>query len=123
MKISLCIPMYNEASVIEQTALSLSDYMSKTFASEGYEILFSDDGCTDNSAEIIQNLALPSVKVVSYPDKKNRGKGAAVRNAVLASEGEVVMFTDADLAYGTEVIKKVSDAFDANPDASMIIGK
>ena len=114
--------MYNEASVIEQTALTLSDYMQTTFSSEGYEIIFSDDGCTDGSAEIIERLALPCVKIVSYPDKKNRGKGAAVRNAVLASEGEIVMFTDADLAYGTDVVKKVADAFDATPEASVIIG-
>ena len=114
--------MYNEASVIKQTALALSDYMTKTFSAEGYEIIFSDDGSTDGSAAIVEELALPCVRIVSYPDKKNRGKGAAVRNAVLSSNGDIVMFTDADLAYGTDVIKKVADAFDSSPDASMIIG-
>ena len=41
MKISLCIPMYNENSIIADTARTLSDYMSATF--EDYEILFSND--------------------------------------------------------------------------------
>ena len=42
--------------------------------------------------------------------------------AMLAAEGDVVMFTDADLAYGTDVIKKVADAFETNPDADLVIG-
>ena len=42
MKISLCIPMYNEAQIIEDTARTVSKYMSKTF--EDYEVIFSDDG-------------------------------------------------------------------------------
>ena len=41
---------------------------------------------------------------------------------MLAAEGDVIMFTDADLAYGTDVIKQVYDTFEANPDAEMVIG-
>ena len=50
------------------------------------------------------------------------GKGYAVRTAMLAAEGDYVMFTDADLAYGTDVIKQVYETFLANPEASMVIG-
>ena len=42
MKFSLCIPMYNESSIIKETAQTLHDYMSKNF--DDYEIIFSDDG-------------------------------------------------------------------------------
>lgn len=120
MKISLCIPMYNEASIIESTARTLSEYMEKTFCREGYEIIFSDDGSTDGSADIVNSLGLPAVRTVGYSE--NRGKGAAVRNAVLASKGNIVMFTDADLAYGTDVIKSMMDALDSNGSASLAIG-
>lgn len=117
-KISLCIPMYNENSIIADTAKTLHDYMSETFAD--YEIIFSNDGSHDGCDKTVEALNLPHVRVVGYPD--NRGKGCAVRTALLAAEGDIVMFTDADLAYGTDVIKQVYDAFAANPDADIIIG-
>ena len=42
MKMSLCIPMYNENSIIADTARTLSDYMAANF--DDYEIIFSNDG-------------------------------------------------------------------------------
>jgi len=119
MRISLCIPMYNETSIIADTARTLVDYMTAHFPGD-YEILFSDDGSTDGSADVVRGLNLPGVRVVGY--EKNRGKGCAVRTALLAAEGDIVMFTDADLAYGTDVIARVVDTFAANPEAGMVIG-
>ena len=118
MKFSLCIPMYNESRIIAETAKKLNDYMSERF--EDYEIIFSDDGSSDGSADIVKGLELPCVRVVSYPD--NRGKGSAVREAMLASLGDVVMFTDSDLAYGTEVIGQVADAFETHPECDLVLG-
>ncbi len=117
-KISVCIPMYNENSIIADTARTLHDYMSATFAD--YEVIFCNDGSKDGCDKTVEALALPRVRVVGYPD--NRGKGHAVRTALLAAEGDIVMFTDADLAYGTTVIKQVYDAFAENPDADVVIG-
>ncbi len=117
-KISLCIPMYNENSIIADTAKTLHEYMSKTFTD--YEIIFSNDGSKDGCDKTVEALNLPNVRVVGYPD--NQGKGCAVRTALLAAEGDIVMFTDADLAYGTDVIKQVYDEFATHPDADMVIG-
>ena len=118
MKFSLVIPMYNEKSIIADTAKTLSDYMSEHF--DDYEILFSNDGSKDGCDEIVRKMNLPHVRVTGYP--VNQGKGCAVRTAVLEAEGDIVMFTDADLAYGTDVIERVAKTFEANPDADMIIG-
>ncbi len=118
MTITVVIPMYNESKIIKDTALTLDKYMRENF--ESYEILFSNDGSKDNCAEIVESLALPNVRVVGYSE--NRGKGAAVRCAVLEARGDIVMFTDADLAYGTEVIKKAYDKLCAEREYSVLIG-
>ena len=118
MKISLIIPMYNESSIIKQTALTVYEYMQKTF--EDFEVLFVDDGSKDDSAKIVSELALPGVRVEGYG--ANRGKGAAVRHGMLVADGDVMMFTDADLAYGTDVIKRVYDSFANSEDMSVLIG-
>ena len=118
MKISVCIPMYNENRVIAASAKTLSDYMAANFAD--YEIVFCSDGSTDGCDKTVEALNLPNVRVIGY--EKNQGKGCAVRTAILAATGDVRMFTDADLAYGTGVIKQVADAFANNPDAEMVIG-
>ena len=109
MRISLCVPMYNESSIIEQTARTLYGYMSENFGDD-FEIIFADDGSRDGSADIVKNLDLPNVLVVGY--EKNQGKGCAVRHGVLASNGDIVIFTDADLAYGVEVIKEAVEIMD-----------
>lgn len=118
MKISLCIPMYNESSIIADTAKTVSEYMQKNF--DDYEIIFANDGSQDNCDKIVEELNLPCVKVIGY--ENNMGKGYAVRQAMLASSGDIAMFTDADLAYGTDVIKRVYDTFNENPDSMMVIG-
>lgn len=120
MKISVCIPMYNESAVIENTAKTLFEYMTANFGSGNFEIIFADDGSRDGCGNIVRSLGLEDVKVLGY--EKNRGKGYAVRTAFLAAEGDIVMFTDADLAYGTDVIGRVCSELDAHPDAHMLIG-
>ena len=112
--------MYNESAVIAQTAKTLSEYMEKTFGTGEYEIIFSDDGSRDGCGDIVRGLDLPGIRVVGY--EVNKGKGYAVRTAFLAAEGDVVMFTDADLAYGTEVIERAYQNLSADKDADLLIG-
>ena len=118
MKISVCIPMYNENRIIADSAYRLSQYMQAHF--EDYEILFCDDGSTDGCAETVRSLGLPCVSVIGY--EKNRGKGSAVRTAMLAAKGEIRIFTDADLAYGTDVIGRLVNRFSEQPTPSVVIG-
>ena len=93
--------MYNERKIIAQTAKALHKYMKEHF-DDDFEILFSNDGSVDGCDKIVEDLKLSNVRVVGY--EKNRGKGCAVRCAILESLGDIVVFTDADLAYGVEVI-------------------
>lgn len=102
MKISIIVPMYNENSIIAETANTLSRYMSCNF--DDYEMIFVSDGSTDGCDRTVSELKLNNTEVISY--SPNCGKGYAVRQGMLASTGDIAMFIDADLAYGTDVIKK-----------------
>ena len=119
MKLSVCIPMYNESAVIADTAKRLIDYLDARFADD-YEVIFADDGSTDGSADVVRALGSPRVRVVGYGD--NRGKGCAVRTAMLAANGEIALFTDADLAYGTDVIGEAVRFFSEHPESDLVIG-
>ncbi|MBE6597119.1 MAG: glycosyltransferase [Ruminococcaceae bacterium] len=118
MKFSLVVPMYNESSIIAETARTVHEYMSANF--DDYEVIFFDDGSKDDSAEIVRALGLPNIRVSGYGG--NKGKGAAVRHAMLEAEGDVIMFTDADLAYGTEVIGRINKIFGEEPSTQIVTG-
>lgn len=118
MKISICIPMYNESKIIEGSARQLSEYCARTF--DDYEILFIDDGSSDGCGDMVRKLELPCVKVTGY--KVNRGKGCAVRTGILEATGDLRLFTDADLAYGTEVIGECVKLYESKPESDLIIG-
>lgn len=118
MKVSVVIPMYNENKIIASTACALSEFMERSF--DDYEIIFFDDGSCDGSAYTVEKLGLPNIRVLSYGE--NRGKGCAVRHGMLACEGDIRIFTDADLAYGTDVICDAVVTFQNEKDADIIIG-
>ena len=121
MKLSVIIPMYNESNMIADTAKTLSDYLSTTF--DSYELIFSDDGSTDGCGDLVRELNLPYVRVIGYP--QNRGKGCAVRTAMLEATGDIVLFTDADLAYGTDKIGEVVNFYleqSESKDVHMVLG-
>ncbi len=121
MKLSLCIPMYNEEKILSDTIDTVSSYMKKTFESD-YEMIFINDGSKDGSLAIAEKASKenPDLRVITY--EENRGKGYAVRQGVLGSRGDIVIFTDCDLAYGTDVIKEMYDLFENNPQYDVIVG-
>lgn len=100
MSFSIIIPMYNESSLCEKTAQELLSAFSDAFPEEPFELIFSDDGSADDSAEKIARLAAHDTRVRLVRAPHNMGKGAAVRRGMLAATGDDMLFTDCDLAYG-----------------------
>ena len=117
-KITLVIPMYNESKIIKDTAITLYEYMNANF--EDYEIIFSDDGSKDGCGDIVKDLNFLNVNLISQ--SVNEGKGSAVRRAMLQASGDIVIFTDADLAYGTDIIKQIYDEMTNNSNVDVLIG-
>ena len=92
MKLSVIIPVYNEARNIQEILRRVR--LSKAAA----EIVVVDDGSQDGSRELLQRLnGKGGLRVILHP--RNRGKGAAVRTAIEAARGDVVLIQDADLEY------------------------
>jgi dolichyl-phosphate beta-glucosyltransferase len=68
-------------------------------ASLGWQWIFVDDGSTDGTAGVVQELARDTqAEVVLVQHERNRGKGAAVRSGFERADGQMVGYVDADLA-------------------------
>ncbi|NTW45567.1 MAG: glycosyltransferase [Candidatus Moranbacteria bacterium] len=95
--ISVVIPCYKEAEVIERNTLSVHGFLSSRF--ERFEIVVVTDGSPDGTAEVIERMILdrPELGLVHIRFDTNRGKGAAVRAGILGSRYDPVLFADADL--------------------------
>ena len=126
MKISLVIPMYNESSIVADTVRAVFAAMEDFSAETGhdYEVLFSNDGSTDNCADIARSVAaeLGAEKIIVTGYEKNRGKGGAVRHAMLEATGDVIVCTDCDLAYGLDVVGQSVKYFEGEDSPDIVIG-
>jgi len=117
MKFSVIIPMFNESSILLHTIKTLTDWLEGYCAETGYcwELIFSDDGSSDNCGQMVLSYASDNMfscgtlHLVSSPI--NRGKGHAVGLGVANATGDILLYTDCDLAYGTDVIAQLIDVF------------
>ena len=110
-RLSVVIPAYREADRIGATIARVRDDLGTVDG--GVEIVVVDDGSPDGTAELARTGGADLV--VSYPD--NRGKGAAVREGMLAAHGRTVAFTDADLSYAPRQIILLLEAVEQGWDA------
>src|SRR5438552_491233 len=96
MKLSIVVPAYNEAPRIMPSLEQIFAYMEQQHAA--YEVLLVDDGSSDGTAEMVRQRFgdRARLRILSYGG--NRGKGYAVRFGSLRAEGDVVLFSDADLS-------------------------
>ena len=119
MKISLVIPMYNESSIISDAVKTFSSYMEKRF--EDWELIFVDDGSADGCGDTVAaaNETDKRIRLCRYTP--NRGKGYAVRTGVLAAEGDLILFTDCDNAYGEDAIGSLADLL-TESGADIVVG-
>ena len=93
MQVSVVIPVYNEVSTIREIVVRVQAVdLNK-------EIIIVDDGSTDGTRELLQEITLSHENVrVLYHDR-NQGKGAALRTGFEAATGDIVIIQDADLEY------------------------
>lgn len=113
-KVSIIITAYNEAARIEK---KLDNTLSATYSKRLTEIIVASDGSSDTTAEIVGRYAERGVRIVCSHERK--GKEHAQLLAIMASTGEILVFTDVGTTIPPESISLLIDGF-RNPKVGAI---
>ncbi|MGH9497801.1 MAG: dolichyl-phosphate beta-glucosyltransferase [Terriglobales bacterium] len=114
---SIVLPAYNESERIAATIEKVAAFAGQ----RGWqaEIIVVNDGSTDDTAEVVRRCAAacPSVRLLQNPG--NRGKGYSVRNGMLQAQGEILLFSDADLSSPIAEAEKLFAAIGDGADVAI----
>lgn len=114
---SLVIPAFNER---QRIAASLDKVLAH-ISEQGWsaELVVVNDGSRDDTADIVRRYAQrnPCVRLLENPG--NRGKGYSVRNGMLHAQGEILVFSDADLSSPIYEMGKLCAALDGGADVAI----
>jgi poly-beta-1,6 N-acetyl-D-glucosamine synthase len=112
--VSVIVPAYNEEASIEASIRSLlsTDYGGPI------EVLVIDDGSTDRTAEIVQSLNLPAVRLIRKP---NGGKASALNMGIDAASADFVVLVDGDTVFQRDTIRHLIAPL-ADPSVGAVSG-
>ncbi|MCX7632726.1 MAG: bifunctional glycosyltransferase family 2/GtrA family protein [Turneriella sp.] len=114
LQLSCVIPAYNEAERLPRYLAEIRRYLKARRLR--YEIVIADDGSTDGTAEIAQRFGSEVRMLRLY---ENFGKGAAVREGVLAAQGEFILVADADGATPIHELARLEKAIAGGADIAI----
>lgn len=113
--VSIVIPLHNEEESLRELYRQIITSLSKIPVSD-YEIIFVNDGSTDNSKQVILELASQDKNVKAILFRKNYGKSAALSAGFKAARNEYIISMDADLQDDPvaipDMLKKLDEGFD-----------
>lgn len=115
--LTIVIPAYNEARRLPYTLERILDYLDQQ--EYAARVIVVDDGSTDGTAAVAREYDQQHrrVEVIENP---HQGKAATVRRGMLAAEGEIVLFSDADLSTPIEEVERLLPWFEQGYD--VVIG-
>jgi len=106
--VSVVLPAYNEAKELETTVEKVSQTLKKTDYT--YEIVIAEDGSTDGTAELSEQLTKKYQFVRHIHREKRLGRGTALNNAFRQCRGQVLVYMDLDLATDLKSLRPLIDA-------------
>lgn len=115
--LSVVIPAFNEESRISDTLSQVVDYLKAQ--DYEWEVVVADDGSQDHTARLIGQVIVehPNVRVLRLP---HRGKGWAVKNGMLAAQGEYRLLCDADLSVPLSQVERLLPPL--GPGCDIVLG-
>ena len=114
-KISVIIPVFNEENSVSGTLTSVSNIMKENHID--HEIIAINDGCSDNSTNILSGLRIANLNVIHHP--VNKGYGASLKTAIKEAKHPWILITDAD---GTYPINSIPELLRHAGENDMVIG-
>ena len=117
--ISIIIPTFNEEDRIPKTLEKIAGYIKAD--PENFEVIVVDDASTDNTSEVAKTFEdkIKNLKVLRLEKSSFAGKGYAVNKGVLASKGDLILFTDADSSTPIEELSKLLEKTSAGYDIAI----
>lgn len=117
LRYSIVIPAYNEQARI---GLTLKTVLGCVRARNwDAEVIVVNDGSRDRTSQIVEEFAASYPELRLIQNGQNRGKGYSVRNGVLQANGQIILFTDADLSAPIEEAERLFAAIDAGVDIAI----
>jgi dolichol-phosphate mannosyltransferase len=113
MRLTVIIPIYNEASTLGALLARVRDVPVEK------EIIVVDDGSDDGTKDELRLVVADGIRLLTHP--KNQGKGSAIRTALAEASGDVVVIQDADLEYYPEDYVNLIQVYEEN-DARAVYG-
>lgn len=113
-KISIVVPVFNEAANIPVLYRELSEQLSTLPYS--YEFIFVDDGSTDGSLKVIKELATQNTNVFYIELSRNFGHQYALKAGLDVSNGDCVVSMDCDLQHPPEIVLKLINKWEEGYD-------
>ncbi|MGW7043700.1 bifunctional polysaccharide deacetylase/glycosyltransferase family 2 protein [Streptomyces avermitilis] len=110
--VSVIVPAYNEKECIENTINSLVQ------STHPIEIIVVDDGSTDGTADIVEAMRIPNVRVLR---QENAGKPAALNNGVRNASYDIVVMMDGDTVFEADTVRRLVQPF-ADDEVGAVAG-
>ncbi|MEO6456818.1 MAG: glycosyltransferase family 2 protein [Chloroflexia bacterium] len=112
--ISVFFPAYNDAGTIASMVLAALRTCAQL--TDDYEVIVVNDGSTDYTAEVLEDIASKYERVRVVTHKKNRGYGGALKTGFKTASKELVFYTDGDAQYDAHELAILAPAMRPNVD-------
>ncbi|MEV1329769.1 glycosyltransferase [Micromonospora costi] len=111
--VSIIVPAYNEQAGIVDSVRSLANGDHR-----GIEVIVVDDGSTDGTADLVEELGLRNVRVIRKP---NGGKSSALNTGIAHASHEIIVMVDGDTVFERDSVRRLVQPF-ADPSVGAVAG-
>ncbi|MBW1598566.1 glycosyltransferase [Streptomyces sp. JJ38] len=110
--VTVLVPAYNERKCIANTVRSLAE------SDHPIEVIVIDDGSSDGTADLVEELAIPGVRVVRQP---NGGKPSALNNGIAHASHDIIVMMDGDTVFEPSTVRELVQPF-GDPEVGAVAG-